>query len=129
MLYYSLLMVKLFRRWRTINLSRQTIYNYLKTYLAKGLKSLVYKKPSGRPQKLTKTQKKELAKLISNFHYKAGYDCGVWETAMIQDLILTKFKVKYSPRYIAELLKNMGFSYQRARFVSHHIDDVAELRQ
>ena len=48
---------------------------------------------------------------------------------MIQDLILTKFKVKYSPRYIAELLKNMGFSYQRARFVSHHIDDVAELRQ
>ena len=59
----------------------------------------------------------------------AGYDCGVWETAMIQDLILTKFKVKYSPRYIAELLKNMGFSYQRARFVSHHIDDVAELRQ
>ena len=59
----------------------------------------------------------------------AGYDCGVWDTAMIQDLILTKFKVKYSPRYIAELLKNMGFSYQRARFVSHHIDDVAELRQ
>lgn len=45
-----------------LNLSRQTIYNYLKTYLAKGLKSLVYKKPSGRPQKLTKTQKKELAK-------------------------------------------------------------------
>ena len=59
----------------------------------------------------------------------AGYDCGVWETAMIQDLILTKFKVKYSPRYIAELLKNMGFSYQRARFVSHHIDNVAELQE
>ena len=58
----------------------------------------------------------------------AGYDCRLWVTAKLQDLILTKFKVKYNPRNVAGLLKNMGFSYQRARFVSHHIDNVAELQ-
>jgi hypothetical protein len=26
---------------------------------------------------------------------------------------------------LAEMLKNMGYSYQKARFVSDHLDDVA----
>jgi transposase len=33
--------------------------------------------------------------------------------------------VEYEPRYIAELLDKMGFSYQRGRFVSDHLGNVA----
>ena len=50
-------------------------------------------------------------------------------TAKLQDLILTKFKVKYNPRNVAGLLKNMRYTYRRTRFVSHHIDNVAELQE
>jgi transposase len=50
---------------------------------------------------------------------------------LIQDLIQTRFGVTYTPHYIAQLLNNAGFSYQRACFVSGHIDDgeVAEARK
>jgi transposase len=54
---------------------------------------------------------------------------GCWTTALIQGLILTRFEQEYTPHYIAELLKSMGFSYQRARFVSDHLGDVAETQK
>lgn len=114
-----------------LGLSEQTIRNYIKSFILKGLDSLVYKRPPGRPAKLTKTQRKELAKLIEEGPEEAGYDCGCWDTALIQDLIQDRFGVEYHPRYVAELLKNMGFSYQRARFVADHLDEgnVAQARQ
>ena len=108
-----------------LKLSKQTVYNYLKAFILDRLGSLVYQQPPGRPSKLSKTQKKVLAKLIERGPEKAGYDRGCWSTVLIQDLILTRFGREYSAHYVAELLKNMGFSYQKARFVSQHIDDVA----
>jgi hypothetical protein len=39
---------------------------------------------------------------------------------MIQNLIYEKFGVFYSVHYISQLLKSMGFSYQKAKFVSDH---------
>jgi len=114
-----------------LNLSEQSIRNYVKAFILKGLSSLIYRRPPGRPPKLTKTQRKELAKLIDGGPEQAGYDCGCWDTSLIQDLIQNCFGVAYSPHYLAQLLSTMGFSYQRACFVSSHIDDgkVAEARQ
>jgi transposase len=112
-----------------LGLSVQTIYNYLKAFILNRLDSLVYKRPPGRAPKLTKTQKKVLAKLIERGPQAAGYDCGCWDTTLIQDLILTRFGREYSVHYVAELLKNMGFSYQKARFVSEHLADVAPLQK
>ena len=112
-----------------LKLSLQTIYNYVTAFLLKRVESLVYKRPPGRPRKLSKTQRKVLAKLIERGPEKAGYDCGCWDTVLIQDLIYTRFGVEYTPHYVAELLKTMGFSYQKARFVSEHLDDVSEAQQ
>lgn len=112
-----------------LKLSLQTIYNYLTAFVLERLDSLVYHCPPGRPRKLTKTQRQILAKLIERGPEKAGYDCGCWDTVLIQDLIYTRFAVEYSPHYVAELLKNMGFSYQKGRFVSDHLDEVAEAQK
>ncbi|MHC5062283.1 MAG: IS630 family transposase [Planctomycetota bacterium] len=112
-----------------LGLSEQSVRNYVTAFILDGFASLVYRRPPGRPPKLTKTQRKELAQLIDDGPEQAGYDCGCWDTTLIQDLILKKFNVTYNPHYVAELLKNMGFSYQRARFVSKHIEDVTEAQQ
>jgi transposase len=112
-----------------LQLSLQTVYNYITAFLLKRLDSLVYQRPPGRPRKLTKTQRQVLAKLIDRGPEKSGYDCGCWDTILIQDLIYIRFGVEYSPLYVAELLKNMGFSYQKGRFVSDHLEDVAEAQQ
>ena len=42
---------------------------------------------------------------------------------MIQQLIYDRFGVLYNVFYIAQLLKNLGFSYQKAAFVSDHLDE------
>jgi transposase len=43
---------------------------------------------------------------------------------MIQDLIQKKFEIFYSVAYIAQLLKSLGFSFQKAKFESCHHDEV-----
>src|SRR5512137_2311774 len=70
-----------------LKLSDQAIYNYLSAFLLNRLDSLVYQRPPGRPRKLTKTQRCLLVKLIDRGPEAAGYDCGCWDTVLIQDLI------------------------------------------
>lgn len=108
-----------------LSISRQSIYKYVNEFILYRLDSFKYKRPPGRPSKLTKSQKKELGEMIDKGPEEAGYDYGCWTTALIQDLISKKFGVEYSVYYVAELLNNMGYSYQKARFVSEHIEDVA----
>ena len=109
-----------------LGLSEQCVRNYVAAFVLKGLASLTYQRPPGRAPRLTKTQKRELEDLLDKGPEPAGYDEGGWTSALIQDLILTRFGVEYSPQYIAELLKHLGYSWQKARFVSEHLDDVSQ---
>lgn len=108
-----------------LKLGVQTIRDYLWAFLRRGLASLHYQRPPGRPAKLTQTQRKELAELIANGPEAAGYSSGCWTALMIQDLLLEHFGVEYHPHYICELLDQLGFSFQKARFVSDHLDEAA----
>ena len=108
-------------------LGEQTVRDYRNHFLWKGMASLAYKRPPGRPSKLTKTQRQELAKLITTGPQAAGYTSGCWNTPMLQDLIQRHFGVAYHPHYICTLLHNLGFSYQKARFVSDHLNEAKRL--
>jgi transposase len=110
-----------------LSLGEQTVRDYRNQYLFKGMASLVYKAPPGRPSKLTKAQRQQLAQWIKASPQDSGYTSGCWHTPMIQDLIQRHFGVVYHPHYIATLLKNMGFSYQKARFVSDHLNEAKRL--
>ncbi len=106
-------------------LGEQTIRDYLRNLILRGTASLKYQRPSGRPPKLTKTQRLELAQLIQAGPLEAGYESGCWSALMIQDLIQRRFGVEYHPHYICALLNNLGFSFQKARFVSDHLNEAA----
>src|ERR671931_2070551 len=110
-----------------LTLGEQTVRDYRNQYLCKGMASLVYKAPPGRPSKLTKTQRQQLAEWIKASPQDVGYTSGCWNTPMVQDLIQRHFGVAYHPHYIATLLKNLGFSYQKARFVSDHLHEAKRL--
>jgi len=103
-----------------LNVCEESIRLWFKAFLVCGLDSLKAKKSPGRPPKLTKRQKAQLDEIISNGPEAAGYPGGCWRSPMIQNLIYEKFAIFYSVNYIVQLLKNMGFSYQKARFVSDH---------
>jgi transposase len=108
-------------RW---GFSGATFYNWLNELLVKGVKSLVYSQRSGRPAKLTKTQKKELGEWIDAGPQAAGFDSACWSSILIQVLIEREFGVCYDRFYVCELLRNLGFSFQKARFVSDHLDEA-----
>ena len=108
-------------------LGEQTVRDYLNAFLWRGVTSVVYQRPPGRPAKLTKTQRQALAALIEAGPQAAGYASGCWSATMLQDLIQRHFGVEYHPHYICTLLHNLGFSYQKACFVSDHLDEAKRL--
>jgi transposase len=67
---------------------------------------------------LSKKQKQELRELVKAGTEAAGYATGCWNAALIQGMIESKFGVMYNLHYISERLRNLGFSYQKARFVA-----------
>ena len=101
-----------------------TVYAWLHAFLHRQFASLVYRTSPGRPARLTPTQRQRLHALVSAGAEAAGYATGSWNSALVQDLIRREFGVLYSVQYVAELLGNLGFSYQKARFVSDHLDEA-----
>jgi transposase len=111
-----------------LGVSTESIRIWVKKYLTEGPEGLRAQKSSGRKPRLTKTQKKELGKIIEDGPQKAGFSAACWRSPMIQQLIHDKFDVFYSVYYISELLKNMGFSFQKAKFESAHLDPEARAK-
>ncbi len=108
-----------------LHVSVESVRLWLCSFLLHGIQQIAPKKSSGRPPKLNKTQKRQLAEIIDNGPAEAGFLSNCWRSPMIQYLIYNKFGMLYSVHYISQLLKNMGFSYQKARFVSDHLDEQA----
>ena len=107
-----------------LKVSKETLFQWVRHYIIYGLKGVNTRKSAGRPPKLTRSQKRELASIIDAGPSAAGFAGNCWRSPMIQHLIQEKYGVSYSVYYISELLKNLGFSYQKAAFVSDHLDET-----
>ena len=105
-----------------VSVSSETVYVWLRAFLVDRFDSLAYGTRPGRKEKLTKRQKRRLQKLIENGPVDYGLPCGCWSSLLIQQLILKEFGVLYHRHYVCTLLKNLGFSYQKAKFVSDHLN-------
>ena len=106
--------------------SAQSVRNWLQRLLHKGVAGIVqFKKPPGRRAKLSKTQRRELSVLLDAGPSAAGFTGNCWRSPMIQHLIEQRFGVLYSVHYLSELLRSLGFSYQKACFVSDHLNEQA----
>jgi transposase len=110
------------------NVSQQTVYTWLNEFVTNRWNSLRYGKAPGRPARLTKSQKSQLSAWIEAGPEACGYPTGCWTSVLIQELIYQKFHVLYNRFYVCELLRNLGFSFQKARFVSDHLDEEARQR-
>lgn len=99
-----------------------TVYNWLHAFILERVASLRYGRSPGRPAKLTKSQKRRLGELLDAGPLAAGYPTGCWSAALIQDLIAREFGRLYNVHYLSALLRNLGFRYLKARFVSDHLD-------
>lgn len=86
--------------------------------------SLVYRHGGGRPKKLTPTQRKRLVELIDAGPLVVGFETACWHAVLIRVLIWREFGVLSNRHYVCTLLRNLGCSFQKARFVSDHLDEA-----
>lgn len=107
-----------------VSVSTETVYVWLRAFLVDRLASVAYPTRPGRKENLTKTQKRRLQTLIEDGPLAYGLTCGCWSSLVIQQLILKEFGVLYNRHYVCALVKHLGFSYQKAKFVSDHLDPL-----
>lgn len=116
--------------WETaqlLGIGEQTVRDWLHAFVLNGVASLFYRPHAGRPAKLTETQRHELRELLLAGPEASGYPTACWTTVLIADLIHLRFKVDYAPRYLSHLLDTLGFSFQKAKFTSDHLNDEEAL--
>jgi transposase len=65
----------------------------------------------GRKEKLTKAQQIQLVQLIKDGPEASGFHCGIWNSAMIAEVIWLKFEVRYNVNYLSSLLKKLGLTH------------------
>lgn len=106
-----------------LHVSVDAVLDWARQFLCYRLSGLKDKKSPGRKPKLTKSQKRELAALIDAGPTANGFSSACWRSPMIQHLIQQRFSVFYSVHYVCQLLKSLGFSYQKAKFVADHLDE------
>ena len=110
---------------RFLQVATATIYNWFWKFAVNGFSWLLKQRyrGRGRKSKLSSKHKQELYDMVVAGPEANGFDCGVWNSAMIAELILLKFNVKYNLRYLSTLLKKLGFSYQKAHFICDRQDE------
>jgi transposase len=111
-------------RW---GLSPSCLYDWQKAFMLRGMDSLIYRYSGGRPEKLTPRQKKRLVELIEAGPLVVGFETACWNSVLIRVLIWREFGILYNRHYVCTLLDNVGFSFQKARFVSDHLDAAKRL--
>jgi len=111
-------------RW---GLSASGLYDWQKAFLLHGLESLCYRHSGGRRPKLTPKQKRRLVDLLEAGPLVVGCETACWDAVLIRVLIWREFGVLYNRQYVCTLLHNLGFSFQKARFVSDHLDTAKRL--
>ena len=117
-------MAVLCERW---DLSSSCLYAWQRAFLLHGMESLHYRHSGGRRPKLTPRQKKRLVELLEAGPQVVGCESACWTSVLLRVLIWREFGVLYNRQYVCTLLHNLGCSFQKARFVSDHLDAAKRL--
>jgi transposase len=105
---------------KLLGVSFKTVASWILKFMSKGIDWVTgrHYQGRGRKEKLTKAQQKQLHDMIASGPEAHGFSSGIWNSVMIAELILLKFSVFYNLNYLPSLLKKLGLSYQKARFIS-----------
>ena len=108
----------------SVGVGATSVYGWLRTFLLEGTAGLRVHWRGGRPPKLTPPQRRRLAEVVEAGPEAAGFPTGCWHALLLQQVIWREFRVTYSVHYVATLPRNLGCSFQKARFVSDHLDEL-----
>jgi transposase len=97
------------------DVSHKSICNWVHSYNCFGVEGLRDKSRSGRPSRLNVEQQTKLRGAIMDNPEKSGYSSGVWSGPLVIDYIHNTFGVLYKKAQIYNLLRKLGFTFQRGK--------------
>jgi transposase len=117
-------MAVLCERW---GLSASCLYDWQRAFLLHGPERLRYRHSGGRRPQFTPKQKQRLGELLEAGPLVVGCETACGDAVLIRVLIWRAFGVLYNRQYVCPLLRNVGFSFHKARLVSDHLDAAKRL--
>jgi transposase len=98
------------------NTSFKQICNWVHRFEESGIEGLKDKPKSGRKSRLSKENMASLNfVLLNNRPDEYGYNTATWNGPIIQEYIKKHFNVVYKKAQIYNLLKQLGFTFQKGR--------------
>jgi transposase len=98
------------------NTSFKQITNWVHQFEESGIEGLKDKPKSGRIPKLAKENLLELSNLLKNNRPEEfGFNTATWNGPILMEYIKMHYGVEYKKAQIYNLLKKLGFSYQKGR--------------
>jgi transposase len=106
------------------NTSAKQITNWVHRFEKEGIEGLKDKEGRGRTSRLDKEQESNLAKLLmTELPSDHGYNTATWTGPILIEWIKTHYKINYKKAQIYNILKRLGFSYQKGRGIFPEADE------
>ena len=96
-----------------LGVHERTVRSWVARYRKKGNAGLATRSRSGRPRKLSASKLNLVLGWLRKNAKSFGFSTELWTGARVAQVIWRKFKVKYHPRYVTELILSRGFSCQK----------------
>jgi transposase len=107
---------------------RTTIYKWLRAAKGRGrgLGALRSRKGTGRPPKLTKSQRRQVFRWINGKDPRQyGFDFGLWTRLVVAELVADRFGVELSLASVGKLLATLGLTPQKPLLRAYERDPAA----
>lgn len=98
-----------------LQVDRTRVHAWIGAWNEHGEDGLLEGHRSGRPARLSSTQRERLADILDSGPVAHGLNTGVWTSPLIAQIIAEEFDVNYHPGHVRHLLRQLNFSVQRPK--------------
>lgn len=104
------------------NTSFKQITNWVHRFEKEGIDGLRDKGGRGRTARLEQEQRDRIGSLLNEHPEEYGYNSATWTGPMLIEWIEKEYGISYKKAQIYNIIKSLGFSYQRGRGIFPEAD-------
>jgi transposase len=109
------------------NTSYKQITNWVHRFERGGIEGLRDKPGRGRTARLDESQRKRISNLLAGeLPTDHGYNSATWTGPMLIDWIEKQYQISYKKAQIYNIIKLLGFSYQKGRGIFPETDEFKQ---
>lgn len=110
---------------RAVGVDRRSVRRWKAAFREEGLEGIRAKPAPGRPPRLSREAKEELAEALTEGPIANGFPTELWTCPRVAHLIEQRFGVRYHPDHVCRLLHSLGWSPQKLQRRAQERDEDA----